>query len=596
MGSGEEETTGSRTEGCPIVPAMLLMVMGSRLRSLLALTLSGLFFLSGSLPLDVPLAEAMTIETVDFHCPLCATHFRARLAGSGTATGTRLDLQGTGYIAQPWPQLRCPKCNLILFKDFSPRELKAARAFVYSQEYIALVAKKTSTHVLLARLLERIGGGHRELGHAFLAASWGVSPRTEEWRIAMTESLRHFEAFLRAPSRRNAEWATAALLRGEILRQLGRFAEAAQHLRTLEKQSSLIRARHRDYVNQELALIAESDSEPHQIGELPRHKRRDLAEALIRNTPTSATVLKEFEFSAAMVETDDSIQYPSQIRIDRLRPRNAAPGTLEATFVQSRGFQHQPIALDWQVFLDTYRPLAEAVRRHLWIADWVRGGPGRTVRAQIDYLPPTYRPGWSLDWETDYPLLRRKGADRVHDHRRFEVQLICGDKVGAQVWLALDDRRALVSELSGCGGEHFIDRQQPWAYPRWVATMLLYKDYLAIEPDGNYVRNREPVPQVRCPPEMCSEPCKPAQTACSGSVGFSCSDGKIAFFDYGDQGRRPATCGKRPDGTMGELGLEGASCDPLLVPQDSPSFCAPRLHCIKGVCTQIVAPSAMPLR
>ena len=82
-----------------------------------------------------------------------------------------------------------------------------------------------------------------------LAASWGVS-KNEEWRIAMTESLRHFEAFLRAPSRRNQEWATAALLRGEILRQLGRFAEAAQHLRTLEKQSAPIRTRHRDYVNQ----------------------------------------------------------------------------------------------------------------------------------------------------------------------------------------------------------------------------------------------------------------------------------------------------------------------------------------------------------
>ena len=65
----------------------------------------------------------------------------------------------------------------------------------------------------------------------------GGLSRTEEWRIAMTESLRHFEAFLRAPSRRNQEWATAALLRGEILRQLGRFAEAAQHLRTLESRA-----------------------------------------------------------------------------------------------------------------------------------------------------------------------------------------------------------------------------------------------------------------------------------------------------------------------------------------------------------------------
>ena len=30
MGSSEEETAGSRTEGFPIVPAMLLMVMGTR--------------------------------------------------------------------------------------------------------------------------------------------------------------------------------------------------------------------------------------------------------------------------------------------------------------------------------------------------------------------------------------------------------------------------------------------------------------------------------------------------------------------------------------------------------------------------------------
>src|SRR3569832_2643758 len=72
-------------------------------------------------------ARAMTVERVDFVCPLCQKHFHKRMTTSGTSWGQRLDLMPIGNASFPWPQARCPRCSLVLFKRFEPAELERLR-------------------------------------------------------------------------------------------------------------------------------------------------------------------------------------------------------------------------------------------------------------------------------------------------------------------------------------------------------------------------------------------------------------------------------------------------------------------------------------
>ena len=138
-----------------------------------------------------------------------------------------------------------------------------------------------------------------------------------------------------------------------------------------------------------------------------------------------------------------------------------------------------------------------------------------------------------------------------------EIQLICGDKVGAQVWLALDDRRALVSELSGCGGEHFIDRQQPWPIRGGSPPCSCTRTIWLSSPTGTTFATAS-----RCRKYGAHRDVQRALQTGSDRVLrkrwillLGWQDCVFRLWRPGPQA--PATCGKRPDGTMGELGLEG---------------------------------------
>ena len=543
-----------------------------------------------------PAARAMTVTTVDFMCPLCQTHFRKQMTSSSTSWGQRLDLIPIGNASFPWPVARCPKCRLVLYKPrFTPRELARLRPIVYSDEYRALGER--SGHYALAKLRERLGAKDLELAHTFLNAAAGSQKHSSEWTDAMSESLRYFEKFLRTAPPRDSPWATAALLRGEILRQLARFAEAEAHFRSLRARSAFVRSQFDDFVEQELQLIAARDSEPHIRGEPSPARLRELAQAIIEKTPGTAAIQSEFLLEGEHVSMDEFNSHPRWLYVDRIVPRGA-PFDLAASISQGEE-EDRTIRLDWKAFLDVYRPLRAAAARHRWLAEWLKAGPQRQAIVTLSRWRSSDPPGLSQDWDALYPKLTSyngRVSPSVKEERRYKVELRCGEKVAARLELAAGDRPVLVTEILGCDkSEHFLDRQQPFAEAQgWYFQKYLLREYLVIEPDGRFVRVSERAPGISCPKELCTEPCQPRRYGCSGPIWLSCPEGKIVLIDLSNEGKRPYTCGDRPDGRKGELGLAGASCDPLLAPEDGPEFCAPGLTCVNGTCEPVQTGATSP--
>jgi quercetin dioxygenase-like cupin family protein len=125
---------------------------------------------------------------VTFHCPICGTSFRKTLAMSGTAVGQRLDLRSEGFIESPARLPRCPKCHLIFFRQFAPRDLKKLKQFVPSAEYVALTRDDHSPHYLAATLMTQLGADAYDLALACLSAAWDrEGGRNARWRFYVKE-------------------------------------------------------------------------------------------------------------------------------------------------------------------------------------------------------------------------------------------------------------------------------------------------------------------------------------------------------------------------------------------------------------------------
>lgn len=540
--------------------------------------------------------RGMIVKTDAPACPLCQTHISKHTISSSPSWSLRLDLLPVADSVFPRPVARCPRCGLVLHrKPFTANELARLRPFIYSAEYRELPAR--SDYYLLALVRERLGAGDLELAQIFLRAASHTRLHSAEWTDSMDESLRRFDRYLRtaAPRDSTGTWATAALLRGEILRQLARFAEAETHFRSLQTRSALLRTQYADFVEQELQLIAAQDRAPHQRGEPSPARLRELSRELIEKAPGAAAFLREFRVEGVHVSLDDTDFRPRSLEVERIEPRNAS-SELAARMWLDRD-EDDELQLDWTRFLVVYRPLRAAAARHRWLEEWLRAGPQRQAVVQLHRVHVGGTPGSEQDWESLYPKLRRATAAPSSAQKkelRYEVELRCGQKVAARLQLAAGDRPVLVTEISGCDkSEHFLDQQKPFARGwGWPYRKYLGHEYLVIETDGRFIRRSEHTAEVSCPKELCTEPCQPKQYGCTGSVWFLCIEGKIAFIDLSSGGKRPYTCGDRPDGRKGELGLAGALCAPLRSAEDGPEFCAPGLACVNGTC--VPAPGGSP--
>jgi len=403
---------------------------------------------------------AMTIRTEEFTCPICGTAFKQDMVGSSTSLGRFLDGCPDGAGGWPWPLPVCPKCHFVLFRRrFSAKQLAALRAFVTSPEYAALVAQRHSEQYRAAVMQERLGASHADLATAYLAASW-LAPRAgDHFKTYAAAALRHLDAQIAAKPRA----VHAQLLRGELLRGLGRFDEAEAHFRALKPQKAF--AAKAEIIAQELELIADRDREREKVGREPRADRKAHAMAAAAALPGWRAVTDRFDVVDSDIGRDDNPTFTLRAR----KPEPIAAAIVDMT--------SQP-EFDWQHVLAALDDANRAARAAIWLREWLAAGANRSLQIALrDDGPPL-------------TLARHQRVlDHVHgrDARLYEITLRAGRDRAATVLVMANGAALVVDATSRLAtprpGTHWLDAQTvSWAWPENP------QDYLSVDADGRWAR------------------------------------------------------------------------------------------------------------
>lgn len=210
-------------------------------------------------------ADAHTSRQERFTCPLDGTSFEARVDTSGTQFGTRLDLKPLGPTAAPWAVPVCPKCRLPLYKRgqqaFSDAERRTLAALVATERWRKASADQPS-YGLIALVQEELGNPPFQIGFSWLRSSWQVEGEPSRYTAALRAALRWFD---RAEAAEGKSRPTCLLLRGELRRQLGDFAEAAARFDSAARDPEMKAEPFPSLIAFERELIAAKEVAPREM-------------------------------------------------------------------------------------------------------------------------------------------------------------------------------------------------------------------------------------------------------------------------------------------------------------------------------------------
>jgi tetratricopeptide (TPR) repeat protein len=194
---------------------------------------------------------------------------------SGTQPDTRLDLKPLGPIAAPWRKAVCPLCNFVLYSDKIPLDdLTKCKKIVQEKSYKDNANR--SSYFLLGLLYEGLKKDPLTLSHTFLKASWQESSDEKKLQDDLIRSLNYFDVFLNEPRKPvppdadddEDPYETAQLVKGEILRRLGRFADAKTYFSGLLKLKPYQGTFLGNTATFEISLCDKKDSGPHKFSEV----------------------------------------------------------------------------------------------------------------------------------------------------------------------------------------------------------------------------------------------------------------------------------------------------------------------------------------
>lgn len=168
-----------------------------------------------------PPAEAKT-------CPLCGRAF------SYVANPTRILYHTTpchpSYITINTLPV-CPHCHFVLFSEKVPEaQWSLCWAAMQSDRYHV----GRSSYYLLGILFEYLGKEPLQTAQCYFNASFQERENGEYLHEDLERGLAHLETYLQGEKNRDSFWALAQILKGDLLRRLGRFDEATAHLTQLQ--------------------------------------------------------------------------------------------------------------------------------------------------------------------------------------------------------------------------------------------------------------------------------------------------------------------------------------------------------------------------
>src|SRR5262249_13405404 len=117
----------------------------------------------------------------------------------------------------------------------------------------------------LARMFERLKRPHAEVAFAYLKASWQVEDDKKRSRQYLSSCLEAYEKFLKTKPKQSERTQTAQFLKGELLRQLGKFDDASKHFQEIQKLAEFKKAPFPKLIELELKLIGKKDDKPRVI-------------------------------------------------------------------------------------------------------------------------------------------------------------------------------------------------------------------------------------------------------------------------------------------------------------------------------------------
>jgi tetratricopeptide (TPR) repeat protein len=462
----------------------------------------GSLMLLSALFLVASLAFAHTIFKASLTCPICQTQFTSFLDGSGTSHSQRLDLKPIGNYDAPFDLPACPECGFVFYEaELDKDEVNKLGPFIQSPQYQRWHQENTGNWYRAARILEHQKNDPLLLANAFLKASWKEYTGSELNRKCILLSLDYFNQYLletKSPEK------DVKFIKGELLRQLGRFEEAKSYFVKLQSHKEFQDSPYDRLIQAELAWIDHQDAKPHDVDEPLPDEARQKAKS--------------------------------------------------------------------KDLTETLEPLEKQVSQNPFLRSW-----RRSDQSHISVLLNKATSPGAIIYEEAWKHAGLNGEPLIH------LGLYKGDQFCAKVLLGKPDieSRLLVEYSHGCD----VQVLKPYGQFKFNSSHI-FPEYLLVDENGTVYKNTKPASKVECPDDFCDkpEPCSDQTKICQGSILFTCFEGKYVFHDLGGSN---FTCGLRPDGKVGIVFLEGASCDHKLSPKEARSYCALDYECVDEKCVPI---------
>jgi len=203
---------------------------------------------------------AMTTSITEIECPVDGEKFEFHGQDSGTAFGAMLDGQGYGAIVTPWPIPKCPGNGMVIYKEFSEKEIATLKPFIKSKEYQEL--QKRETNYWLAYILSKhLAAPITEQIDLMQQATWEAED--DQYERYAKETIKTIN------SMKNPSY-DLVFLKGELYRRIKEFDKAALIFSKLEKEiKNDLKVKNKPFFIQnilkEIELISKKNSFSHPL-------------------------------------------------------------------------------------------------------------------------------------------------------------------------------------------------------------------------------------------------------------------------------------------------------------------------------------------